>query len=325
MDKNDFISLWDAIEAIASKVPLPDQWRIEAGGLPGWDVIEERIREKWANRKDRKRSLTEGLTTRKQFPRFRAYLYQHSDAADQLLAKSPDAVEKPVWVQVAQGMGRLRPSDQAAADGVQYLHNWAQTYPAWVDECRLGRWRVDREVPYIRVPRLMYLKYDNAGRATSIGFGRTDLVNYLNKAGIPHALTLPDSSPTGLETEVAPDQLSGVGRNGVDKGGDGGQRASNVAENCTRPKRKFRGYLAETLEKAHKNADNPEDYASVFVALRTLALKTPPEPPLLGIKSQNCVLYKSESGDERSFTKQDMRDRIRSKSSLVRPTGENHV
>lgn len=194
MDKSDFISLWDAIEAISSRVPLLYRWHVAPESLSGWDKLEEKRKAQ----ADKEHKLIENHITLASIPPFREYLYQHSAAADQLIsaiANPASSVEAPVWLDVDQGMGWPRRTPEAEADGTKYLKSWSRVYRTWVEESRTGRWWVDREEVCVKSPRIMYLKLSDASRATTIGFARTALIKFLERVDIPYS-------------DVAVDQLS---------------------------------------------------------------------------------------------------------------------
>lgn len=164
-----FISLWRAVEGIATQISPPEIGpRTEAHDFEPrpWDE-----------------PVPEPIVT------CHAFLFKHSKAADCLLS-AIDALPKharPVWLDIRDGMGAPKATTRAEPEGRRVLGLWIRAFDDW--EATYFAWFFNRErpVPTTTDPYLEFVNMGTHSGAGGVGFVRPALALTLDQAGIPHS------------------------------------------------------------------------------------------------------------------------------------------
>ncbi|BCF87062.1 hypothetical protein PPGU16_01290 [Paraburkholderia largidicola] len=271
--KSDFVSLWRAVEGIASQISPPEIVpRSEEGQGSGRLLLG-------------REAHTEAFSVPEPIRTVHRFLYSHSKAAD-LLVSAIDVLPRgaqPVWLDITEGMGAPKATTRSEAEGRRILSLWIRAFDDW--EATFFAWLYNRERP-APVATDPYLKYINMGTysGANIGFVYPVLVHLLEQSEIPH--------PFG--SCVAPTE----------------HETHNTANVVIAPR--FRGPLAEVLTIAWERARDRSSARSILAALVELARRSPvPSPLTEALDNGQEVKWEDDDGNLHVFGIAEMRSRMR--------------
>lgn len=267
----DFISIKEALLALASCVPVPGH-------------VTNRAKSDEAH----------------QIATYREELYRLSCAAadlEQALTNTMRA-DRPRWLDKRNPMGRPRAVEEAALDGVPQLQEWAGFFVEWDHEYQSNRWHGQWNPDGVLPAEFKFFNLSNLERVQGVGFDRTELVLFLNRHRLPHSLgdvhcaeqSDPASNPPSVDESVAKSE------------GDGGE--------STKKRRQYRGDLANVLRMAENLVSDRDDHHAVWDALVGLAMRETPPRPLKGFTGDG-VKWADEDEEPQLFTKENLRRRMR--------------
>ncbi|WP_061956417.1 hypothetical protein [Cupriavidus pauculus] len=227
----DFVSLKEAVLALAGRVPVPGS-------------ITNRAKFNEAH----------------QIAAYREELYRLSCSAADLeqALTNTKLVERPRWLDKRNPMRRPRVVEVAEIDGMRQLQEWANLFVEWDSEYQSNRWYGQWKPELIIPAEYKLFNVSNLQRVQGIGFDRSELVSFLNRMRLLHSVGEvfdPKPNETVSDAQCTGEAIA----------------AKLAAETGKRPRRQFRGPLAHVLRRAVDLASDPDDHLAVWEALIDLA------------------------------------------------------
>ncbi|MDR5778098.1 hypothetical protein QCE63_01485 [Caballeronia sp. LZ065] len=298
--KIEFISLTDAVNAIADRVPEPESWK---GIMP---MLIENIP------KDLKPGSLEDFerwvhaNNMRDVASLLMLAYRCSEGASTLDACICNASAwSPRWFDI-RPTGRPRQNPALRDEATDILLHMTGYFPRFRDGVKIGKfdtWPASK----IEFHEGQYKSHETYQRSREIGFSRPEIVRFLDDNDILHQL--------GAQAmDYSADTESVVTPTASSKAIDGSPASSEVENHQPR---KLRGELAAPITKAWRRLNFIDDYQAVWVEFIKIVMHESSDYrhlKLSYVADEENVKWINSNGDVEFFGKDTMRKRIDSKA-----------